>query len=370
MKNILSASGLAACLFLALQGRSQLTTAPDGGNKKAAVSEQIGITDVTIRYNRPAVKGREGKVWGQLVGYGFNDLGFGTSKAAPWRAGANENTIIEFSTDVSVEGKHLAAGTYGFHIAVDPVECTLIFSKNSTAWGSFFYDEKEDALRVKVKPVKTDKSVEWLKYEFMEETASSAVIALLWEQWKIPFRVEVDAVNTQLASFRHELQSDKGFTWNPWVQAALFCVQNNTNLDEALVWAETAVSKPYISDRNFNTLSAKAQVLSKLNRPAEADAVMKEALPLGKMNEVHGYARQLLAQKKNKEAFDAFKLNFDRHPGEFTTSLGMARGYSALADYRKALPFAQKALAKAPDKGNKDNVERLIKQLEAGKDIN
>src|SRR5690348_13303633 len=122
---------------------AQLTSLPSGGNKKAMVGERIGITDVVISYNRPGVKGREGKIWGQLIPAGFNDLGFGTSKAAPWRAGANENTTIEFSNDVKIESQPLPAGKYGFFVAYDPDECTLIFSKNSTSWGSFFYDDKE-----------------------------------------------------------------------------------------------------------------------------------------------------------------------------------------------------------------------------------
>src|SRR6201989_2133999 len=140
-----------------------LTALPNGGNKKASVTERVGITDVTIQYNRPGVKGREGKIWGQLIPTGYTDQGFGSSKAAPWRAGANENTTIEFSTDVKIEGQPLAAGKYGFFIAYDSSESTLIFSKNSTSWGSFFYNEQEDALRVKVKPVATNKSIEWLK---------------------------------------------------------------------------------------------------------------------------------------------------------------------------------------------------------------
>src|SRR5512147_1488371 len=104
------------CLSLAASSVafSQLTTAPDGGNKKAIVGERIGITDITIHYDRPGVKGRENKIWGQLVPVGYVDQGFGTSKAAPWRAGANENTTIEFSSDVKIEGQALPAGKYGF----------------------------------------------------------------------------------------------------------------------------------------------------------------------------------------------------------------------------------------------------------------
>src|SRR6195952_4995011 len=117
-----------------------LTTPPNGGNKKASVSERIGITDVTIHYDRPGVKGREGKIWNDLVHTGFKDLGFGTSKAAPWRAGANENTTITFSTDVMVEGKAIKSGVYGFFVAMGTETATLIFSNSSSAWGSFFYD--------------------------------------------------------------------------------------------------------------------------------------------------------------------------------------------------------------------------------------
>src|SRR6266496_6402049 len=161
---------------------AQLTVPPNGGNRKASVGERIGITDVTIHYDRPGVKGREGKIWGQLIPVGYTDQGFGSSKAAPWRAGANENTTIEFSSDVKIEGQPLAAGRYGFFVAYDPNECTLIFSKNSTSWGSFFYKPEEDALRVKVKPVALDKSVEWLKYEFMNETENGAKVGLQWEK--------------------------------------------------------------------------------------------------------------------------------------------------------------------------------------------
>ena len=362
----------AFCMFLLSSSFSQLLTAPNGGNKMASVSERIGLSDVSISYNRPGVKGREGKIWGQLVHTGFADQGFGTSKSAPWRAGANENTIIHFSTDVMVEGKPLAAGVYGLFIAYDPNESTIIFSKNSTSWGSFFYDDKEDILRVKVKPVALDKNVEWLRYEFMNETDSSAVIALEWEKLAIPFKVQTDYIKLQLESFRRELRSEKNFSlgWQPFVQAAGFCLQNNVNLDEALTWANHAVSGPFIGEKNFQTLSTKAQILVKQGKTAEADAAMKEALPLGNMGQIHQYARQLLAQKRGQDAFNAFKLNFDKNPNVFTTNMGMTRGYSAVGNYKKALEFAQKALPQAPDKLNKDNVERVIKMLQEGKDIN
>lgn len=347
-----------------------LTTLPDGGNKKASVGERIGITDVTIHYDRPGVKGREGKIWGKLVSYGFTDLGFGTSKAAPWRAGANENTTISFSTDVIVEGKPLAAGTYALFIAMGESDATIIFSKNATSWGSFFYDPKEDALRVTVKTVATTESVERLKYEFTDEKENSAVISLAWEKLRIPFTVSVDYIKTQLESFRKELRSDKGFDKDAWVQAVNFCVDNNTNLEEALQWSDYAINGVFVGSKSFKTLSARASVLNKLGRSAEADALMKEAMPLAGMQELHNYARQLLKNKKPAEALEAFKLNAQKNPNTFTTNMGLTRGYSANADYKNAAKYAKLALVQAPDKQNKDAIEGYIKMLEEGKDIN
>ena len=347
-----------------------LTVLPSGGNKKAIVAEQIGLTKVVIHYDRPGVKGREGKIWGQLVPVGFTDQGFGNSKAAPWRAGANENTTIEFSTDVKIEGRDLPAGKYGFFIAYDPNECTLIFSNNSTSWGSFYYQEKEDALRMKVKPVAADKSVEWLRYDFLNETENSATIALSWEKLVIPFKVEVDYVKTQLASFRNELRTDKGFIWQSWNQAAQWCLQRNVNLNEALLWADSATSVNFGGDRSFQAASTKAQILEKLGRGNEADAIMKKMLPNASMFEVHQYGRTLISQKKPKEALEIFKMNFDKNPNQFTTLVGLVRGYSANGDYNTALKYANQSLPLAPDPNNKNNVSTMIDKLKAGKDVN
>ncbi len=353
-------------------GFSQLTAPPDGGNKKAVVGERIGITDVTIHYDRPGVKGREGKIWGQLIHVGYKDLGFGTSKAAPWRAGANENTTIEFSTDVKIGGQPLPAGKYGFFIAYDPNECTLIFSKNSTSWGSFFYVDAEDVLRVKVKPVPLDKSVERLKYEFMDQTDNSATIALLWEKLSIPFKVEVDLDKLQFESFRRELRGERSFSpgWQSYHQAARYAADKNTNLEEGLAWANRAINDPFVGEANFQTLSTKAEILSKLGRTDEADTIMKKGLPLGTMQEIHNYGRQLMAEKKNKEALDVFKMNYQKNPDQFTTLMGLTRGYSANGDYKNALKYANLALLLAPNAQNKTNVEAMIQKLKDGKDVN
>jgi tetratricopeptide (TPR) repeat protein len=372
MKKLVYAFIIMACFqfsFINLV-RAQLTSLPSGGNKRASVSEQIGLTDVTIHYSRPHVNKRDGHIWGELIPAGYTDQGFGTSKAAPWRAGANENTIIEFSTDVKINGQPLPAGKYGFFVAYDPGECTLIFSKNSTSWGSFFYNQAEDALRVKVKAVPADKSVEWLKYEFADQTPESAMVQLQWEKLVIPFKIEADVVQTQLASFRKELRTDKGFAWESWEQAALFCAQHTTNLDEALMWADTSTSVNFGGSQSFQAWSTKATVLDSLGRKTEAADAMKKALPYGSLNEIYFYGRTLTRNKKGKESLEIFKINYAKYPNDFLANAGMARGYSAIGDYKKALTFAQKARTLAPDQPNKDITDRFIKNLQDGKDIN
>ncbi|MBA3674289.1 MAG: DUF2911 domain-containing protein [Chitinophagaceae bacterium] len=363
-------SALSIMLCFTLSVSAQLTFPADGGNKKASVSERIGITDVTIHYDRPAVKGREGKIWNGLVHAGYKDLGFGTSKAAPWRAGANENTTINFSTDIKIDGQPLRAGTYGLFAAMGTGDATLIFSNNNSSWGSYFYDPKEDVLRVNVKTRALKESVERLKYEFFNETDNSATISLMWEKLEIPFKVEVDYVKTQMESFRNELRSNRGFRSDAWQQAAQFAVDNNTNLEEALQWADYSLDGVFVGEKNFRNYATRAAVLNKLGKTAEADAAMKTAMPLANMQELHQYGRQLLQQKKAKEALEVFKLNAQKNPNNFTTYMGLARGYSANGDFTNALKNVQLAQPLAPNQANKDAVEKMIATLKAGKDIN
>jgi hypothetical protein len=303
---------LVAMQFASICSFAQLTMPPDGGNKKASVSERIGITDITINYDRPGVKGREGKIWNGLVHTGFKDLGFGTSKAAPWRAGANENTTITFSTDVKVEDKDIKAGTYGFFVVMGTGDATVIFNNSNTAWGSFFYDMKDDELRVIVKTVPLAESVERLKYEFSDETENSATIALSWEKLKIPFKVEVDYIKTQMQSFRNELKGERGLKPEAWQQAAQFAADHNVNLDEALQWVDYALTGVFVGEKGFKNYATKAEILNKLGKTKEADEAMKIAMSLASMKELHQYGRHLLQQKRNKEALEIFKANFSK----------------------------------------------------------
>jgi tetratricopeptide (TPR) repeat protein len=359
-------------LFLCVNAAAQitLTQLPSGDNKKAFVGERVGLTDITIHYSRPGIKGREGKIWGGLVYKGFSDLGFGNTKAAPWRAGANENTTIEFSNDVRIEGQPLKKGKYGFFIAYDSTDATLIFSNNASSWGSFYYNDKEDALRVKVKPVQIPNSVERLKYEFINQTESGATVALSWEELMIPFKVETDYIKDQLALFQNELRTERGFHWLSWQQAAQWCLQRNVNLEQALLWADSATSAMFGGNTQFQPQATKAQLLQRLGRHNEAAALMKQMLPLASMQEVHQYGRSLLAEKKPKEALEIFEYNLKKNGSQFTTLVGMTRGLSANGDYKNALKHAEQALSLAPNQLNKNSVSTMIEKLKKGQDVN
>lgn len=355
--------------FLSMAQIMPVTIEPYGGNRRASVSEQIGVVKVDISYNRPGVKGREGKIWGTPVAhYGFVDLGHGTTHAAPWRAGANENTTFTFSHPVYVEGKALPAGKYGFFIALGENESTIIFSKVNSSWGSFYYDANEDALRVTVKNVPIEKSVEWLKYEFINQGDSTATVAMMWEKRMIPVNISIERKKLQMEAFRNDFRTTRQYL--DLDEGVFWCIRNNYGLEEALGWADRAISFRVMGRKNFYSLSAKASLLTKMNRIDDARKVMEEALPLGTMQELHGYGRELLSQKRNEEALKVFRTNFEKNPNEVYTCVGMARGYSAVGEYKKALPYLRTALTKSPDDINKTNIENMIKLLEEGKNIN
>lgn len=344
---------------------------PNGYTKKASVSEQVGLAEVTITYHRPYVNGREGKIWGKVVHNGFMDQGFGNRKPSPWRAGANETTVIEFDDNVKVEGQTLQKGKYGLFIAYDSLESTVIFSHKSDGWGSFFYDEKDDALRVKVKPQPIEKTVENLRYEFSAQSPNSAVVSLQWEKLSIPFRIEVDYLKQQLDAFIKESQNPHGFTPQGLNIAAAWCLQNSYRLDKGLEWATLATSPGFPGDpTSFPALLTKAGLLDKLGKADEAAAVIKTALPFGNAGQLQQLGRQLLTVKKPKAALEVFQFNYTKNPDQFITLTGMARGLSANAEYARALDFATKALPLSPNDASKQAVQAMIEKLKAGKDVN
>ena len=319
-----SASSLFLCLpgFSALaQESSEISTPPDGDNEKAEVSQWIGPVKISIAYHSPRVhfKGAErtGHIWGELVQYGFFDDGFGPSKAMPWRAGANENTAITFSHDVKVEGKDLKAGTYALFLEVEKTgPWNWIFSNNSTGWGSYQYDPKNDALRVPASP-KDAPFTEYLTYGFEDRLPASAVAFLQWENKRVPFKIEVPNVNDNyVTQIRKDLQSWPGFNYVNWQNAAQFCADNKVNLEEALVWADKAIKEPFRGTgpgrEDFSSLQTKAAVLTAMGRESEADAAMDKAmrLPATEAISIHQYGMRLFESRKEGEGDGDLPVQF------------------------------------------------------------
>ncbi len=363
---------LIAIIFIAGNSFAQMDVPPSGGNPRATVSEEVGITSITIKYSRPDVNKREGKIYGDgnLVPYGFTTNSFITNKnTAPWRAGANENTVITFEHDVSIEGQPLKAGSYGLHMALTADNAMLIFSTQTEAWGSFYYEEKYDALRVNVKPVALDKSVEWLKYEFVEHKEKHCVIAMQWEKLSIPFKVEADVENIVLARLREQITSQKGFNSTNMLQAANYCLNKNINLEEALAWSIRAING-FQGQKSFTTLRNLATAYDKLNRTSLADSTMNEALLIATANQYTAYGRQLITQKRADKAMEIFLASKKRYGDMFGVNNGLMSGYSAKADFKNALKHAEKAMAQAPNDAAKKTLEGQIAKLKEGKDIN
>lgn len=364
-------------LGTAAVAQTNVVTPPGGANQRSVVTQYMGMVSVTIDYNSPDVHApngddRRGKIWGQLVPYGFTNLGFGNGNPGPWRVGANENTIITFSHDVEVQGKPLAAGTYGLHMAAGEEGWTIIFSNNSTSWGSFFYDEAEDALRVQATPEKAEYR-EWMNFDFIDRQLDSTTVALQWEELQVPFTITVpDITALYVEKMRNDLRSSAGFSWLGWNTAANYCLTNDVNLEEALTWAETAVSSPFFGLKNFTTLSTKAQLLAKLGRGEESAATMKEAIadPSTTVFQIHGYGRQLLTNGETERAHEIFVHNAERFPDTWPVNVGLARSYSAQGQFDKALAHAKKAHANAPNDPNRQAIEGMIATLEKGEDVN
>ena len=320
-------------------------------SQHAQVAQRIGLTDITISYSRPLVKGR--KVFGGIVPYG--DV---------WRAGANENTTIEFSDPVSIEGQAVPKGIYGLHMIPGENEWTVILSKNSTSWGSFTYDQKEDALRVKVKP-QAGNVQEALAYGFDTVTADSATATLRWDKVAIPFKITVDQKELVPAKFKAQLRGGARYTWEGWAEATNQLLTDKYDYDDALAFTNESIRV----EKRFDNLVLKAMVLDAMGRKSEADPPRTEGLAMANALQMNSYGRQLQIGGHQEQAFAVFRDNAKRYPNHFIIPYEQARMACASGDYDTAVKNMKLALAGA-DKQFQPFLQGLVRRLEAKEDIN
>ena len=254
---------------------------------KASVVQTVGVTDITITYSRPGVRGR--KIWGDAPASAPSttatlDDARERAPDAPivpyghvWRSGANEATTFTVTDDVLIQGQKLAAGTYSLHTIPGRDEWTIIFNSDAGQWGSFSYDEKKDVLRVKVKPQPVADNQEWLLYSFPSVTPNSAQVMIRWEKVAVPFTVEIPNVEaTALAKANAAIAANPTDWRIPLTFSNYYA--NNSKWDEALKWIEQSIKVK----ETFQNLAAKAQALFAAGRKDEAMTIAEQAIQRGK----------------------------------------------------------------------------------------
>ena len=334
----------------ATRAQSALLTLPRS-SQHSRTTQRIGITDITIDYHRPLVGGR--KIFGGLLAYG-----------QVWRAGANENTIIEFSDPVSIEGHPLAKGIYGLHMIPGEASWVVIFSKNATSWGSFSYDNAEDALRVTVKPQSIENE-EALTYDFDNPKPESAVVIMRWERVAVPFKVEVNTPEIVEQSLRNQLRGRVQFEWAAWEEAANYLLDNKLSTDEAAKYADHSVE---LEDR-FETEITKSRALTALGRNQEALVARDKAISMATQQQVHDFGRGLQFKGRQDEALDLFRANIKKDPNTWVAHNEAARIAVAKGDFDTAIKEMKLAASLAPEPLKAQHLD-IVRRLEDKQDIN
>ena len=314
-------------------------------SQEASVSQRIGLTEMTVTYHRPGVRGRT--VWGELVPHG-----------QVWRAGANENTVLKVSTPVTIGDRTIPAGSYGLHMIPTHGEWTVILSRQSGDWGSFFYDPKDDAARIQVTPRPADHQ-EHLAYVFDAPSDHEVMLTLRWDKIAVPIPIGVDTKRVVVDSLRSELRGLPGFFWQSFATAATWCAGQGADLDQAMAWADRAVGM----NRNFTTLRARAAVLEKRGDTAAADALRKEALTLATEVEMNLYGYELLQSGRVDQAIEVFRGNVKSYPQSWNVYDSLGEALAVKGDKAAARAQYEKALSMVQDDTNRKRIETILAGL-------
>ncbi|HKR63316.1 MAG TPA: DUF2911 domain-containing protein [Thermoanaerobaculia bacterium] len=347
LRAIACATALLGGLSIAAQPAVPL---PDA-SPAASVSQRIGVTDVNVNYHRPAVNKR--RIFGGLVPYGVI-----------WRAGANENTTITFSTPVKVEGQALPAGTYGLFMIPTEQQWTVVFSKFAGAWGTYTYDQSEDAARVTVTPETKTEVAERMSFSFDDISNTAGTLALRWDKIRVPVKIEVDLPTTIRAAIRDTLRTGKHWDANAWASAARWELRNG-DADTANKYADMALGLGVTT----NTLRTKAAVLDKKGDAKGAAELRARAKTIANEAElVSGTAYESIGAKKYDDAIAYLNGYIAAHATSdqlwrFYSILGEA--YASKGDAAKSREALDKAMAMAHDVTERTEVQDSINQIGA-----
>ncbi|MDX1429734.1 MAG: DUF2911 domain-containing protein, partial [Rhodothermales bacterium] len=257
----------------------------------------------------------------------------------------------------------LPAGKYGLHMIPGQTSWTVIFNKDHSSWGSFFYEEENDALRVTVTPEKGPFE-ERMGFAFHDQDDSGGVtIALAWEEVVVPFRVQVaDYQQTVLASLERELLGRPGLAPQSWTAAVNYCIRTQETSDVCVEWADTAIQR----NPGFNSRVTKANLLRLRGDEAEATAIIDAALAGGTENDLNNYGYQLLQRGDTEGAIAVFVTNVERHPDSWNVYDSLAEGYANAGQTAKAIEYYTKALEMVGDDRQKDRIRDALSKLRAG----
>lgn len=307
--------------------------------------QTLAITDISIDYSSPSVGSRD--VW--------NNPNIIPQNGTPiaWRAGANMNTVITFSTDVFINGQPLSKGSYGFHIIPKGDTYTLLFAHNNDQWGSYYLEVDNDVtLKVDVKSEECSFS-EKLDYEFLNWKENSVTIGLEWAERRIPFEVSVDLNKTVLESFRSELRGVNTYRWEAWNDAARWCLSHNTNLEEALEWVNRSINGGYngfAANKNLTNLNTKIQILQALNRTEEIKAVLPEALAMAQTpDEVNGLSFMLVRLGQYDRANEFLQSKIEEFPDAWFLKLNQSVALYFLNKHKRAIQLLEEVISVAPE---------------------
>jgi hypothetical protein len=313
---------------------------------RATVSQTVGLTDISITYDRPGVNGRP--IWGALVPWD-----------SVWRAGANENTVIAFSSPVRIGDTDVPAGRYGLHMIPSRPEWTVILSHQANAWGSFSYDPGEDLLRVKVPPTKGEFH-ERLLYTLDDPGQGTVMVTLRWDTLAVPLAIQVDAKRVVADSLREQLRGLGRFFWQPWNQAAAWCAANQTNLQEATTWADRSIA----INENFTNLRVKAALLDKQGDVAGAKALLQRSLAVASEADMNTYGYLLMGQDKVDSAVVVFQKNVKDYPKSWNAYDSLGEAYAKKGDVRRAISAYTQARKIVRDPAQQQRIDGILAGLQ------